>query len=372
MDCSDLKIGPRLSSAATIPSRYYTDREVLDRENERVFGNTWQLVGHASQVAQAGRYFTATVANEPVLIARGEDRLRALSNVCRHRAGPVAAGEGSCRAFRCGYHGWSYGLDGTLLNTPEFDGVDAFEKSEHPLPKFSLEEWLGLLFVHLGEPLQTLADNLEDLPGKLRDRGLESMRLAHRKQWEVGCNWKVYVDNYLEGYHIPIVHPGLMKEIDYARYETETRQIYSIQHSPIKKTAEDKLRGGAGGEAMFFWVYPNLMLNVYPDNFSTNLIVPLSHDRTLTLFEWYFRDPENPATRHLVEETVSFSDEIQREDIAICEAVQRGLKSRTYDRGRYSVRRENGVHHFHRLYAAAMGSGDQGRAGASPAPTKTG
>ena len=136
MDCSDLKVESRLSSAATIPSRFYTDGEVLDRENERVFGNSWQLVGHASQVAQTGRYFTATVANEPILIARGEDRLRALSNVCRHRAGPVAAGEGSCRAFRCGYHGWSYGLDGALLNTPEFDGVEDFEKSEHPLPEF--------------------------------------------------------------------------------------------------------------------------------------------------------------------------------------------------------------------------------------------
>jgi choline monooxygenase len=354
MDCSDLKVEPRLSSAATIPSRFYTEPEVLTRENDRVFGNSWQLVGHASQVAQTGRYFTASVADEPVLIARGEDRLRGLSNVCRHRAGPVAAGEGTCRAFRCGYHGWSYGLDGALLNTPEFDGVEHFEKKDHGLPEFRIEEWLGMLFLHLGTPSQTLAGELEDLPGKLRDRGLESMRLTHRKEWEVGCNWKVYVDNYLEGYHIPIVHPGLMKEIDYARYETETRQIYSIQHSPIKKTAEDKLRAGAGGEAMFFWIYPNLMLNVYPDNFSTNLIVPLSHDRTLTLFEWYFRDPENPATRRLVDETVAFSDEIQREDIAICEAVQRGLKSRTYDRGRYSVRRENGVHHFHRLYAAAM------------------
>jgi len=180
------------------------------------------------------------------------------------------------------------------------------------------------------------------------------MRLAHRKEWEVACNWKVYVDNYLEGYHIPIVHPGLMKEIDYARYETDTRQIYSIQHSPIKKTPEGKLRGGSGDEAMFFWIYPNLMLNVYPDNFSTNRIVPLSHDRTLTLFDWYFREPESSATKRLVEETVVFSDEIQREDIGICEAVQRGLKSRTYDRGRYSVLRENGVHHFHRLYAAAM------------------
>ena len=355
MDCSDLKVEPRLSFAATIPSRFYTDPDVLSRESEKVFGNSWQLVGHASQVAETGRYFTATVANEPVLIARSEDRLRALSNVCRHRAGPVAAGEGACRAFRCGYHGWSYGLDGALLNTPEFDGVESFEKKDHSLPEFSIEEWLGLLFVHLGGPVGSLAGDLEDLPGKLRNRGLESMRLAHRKDWEVGCNWKVYVDNYLEGYHIPIVHPGLMKEIDYARYETETRQIYSIQHSPIKKTAQARLRGDANDEAMFYWIYPNLMLNVYPDNFSTNLIVPLSHDRTVTLFEWYFRDPDAPEVKKVIEETIAFSDEIQLEDIDICEAVQRGLRSSTYETGRYSPVRENGVHHFHGLYAAAMG-----------------
>ena len=208
----------------------------------------------------------------------------------------------------------------------------------------------------VASPAPPLASALEDLPGRLSGRGLESLRLALRKDWVVECNWKVYVDNYLEGYHIPIVHPGLMKEIDYARYETQTRQAYSIQHSPIKRSAANRLRGdaGSGDEAMYFWIYPNLMLNVYPDNFSTNLIVPLSHDRTATIFEWYFRDPESAATRQMLADTVAFSDEIQREDIAICEAVQKGLKSRTYGRGRYSVRRENGVHHFHSLYARAM------------------
>jgi choline monooxygenase len=325
-----------------------------------VFGRTWQLVGREDQVALPGRFFTAEVAGEPLLIARGGDsRLRALSNVCRHRAGPVAAGEGVCQAFRCGYHGWSYGLDGRLVNTPEFDAVEDFRKEEHGLPEFPLEVWLGLLFVNLdpspGGP--AFRQTLEDLPARLAARGLEAMRPAARKEWTVGCNWKVYVDNYLEGYHIPIVHPGLMKEIDYARYRTQTRRHSSEQHAPIKAEKGGRMRKEhPDDEARFFWVYPNLMLNVYPDNFSTNLVLPLSHDRTLTVFEWYFRDPGSAETRDRLAETVAFSDEIQREDIAICQAVQKGLKSRTYDRGRYSVARENGVHHFHSLLARALAS----------------
>ncbi len=356
MSAGGFEFDERLARAATIPSRLYNDPAVLEREKGSVFGRTWQLVGREAQVAEPGRYFTAAVADEPILVVRGPDRLRALSNVCRHRAGPVAEGEGSCRALRCGYHGWTYALDGVLANTPEFEGVEGFVKEEQRLPEFRIESWLGLLFVQLDPAAPALAGALEDLPARLSGRGLESMRLVERKDWIVQCNWKVYVDNYLEGYHIPIVHPGLMKEIDYARYETEIRRAYSIQHSPIKQSASNRLRAGAdaGDEAMYFWIYPNLMLNVYPDNFSTNLIVPLSHDRTLTVFEWYFRDPESDATRRLLADTVQFSDEIQREDIAICEAVQRGLKSRTYDRGRYSMRRENGVHHFHSLYARAM------------------
>ena len=178
--------------------------------------------------------------------------------------------------------------------------------------------------------------------------------MAARKDWEFDCNWKVYVDNYLEGYHIPVVHPGLAREIDYSRYYTETGRYYSIQHSPIKRTKEARLRRDEMAEtnkAQFFWIFPNLMLNVYPDNYSTNLIVPLGTERTLTIFEWYFRDVERREVQENIRRSIEFSDEIQIEDIQICEAVQRGLRSRSYKTGRYSVKRENGVHHFHGLLA---------------------
>ena len=352
-----IQVDEAVSRAATIPSRCYTDPAMLGEEKERVFARTWQLVGREDQAASSGSYFTAEVAGEPLLIVRDGDRLRALSNVCRHRAGPVAKGEGSCGAFRCGYHGWSYALDGRLANTPEFDGVEEFDRAAVRLPEFRVETWLGLIFVNLDGRAESLRQTLGDLPAKLEGRELSRMGLAARTGWEIDCNWKVYVDNYLEGYHIPIVPPGLMKEIDYARYETQTSGSWSLQRSPIRPREGAKLRRDpreSESDAEYYWVYPNLMLNVYPDNFSTNLIVPLSPRRTLTVFEWFFRDPRSPAVQETVRQTVEFSDEVQREDVAICEAVQKGLESRTYDVGRFSVRRESGVHHFHRLYASAL------------------
>ncbi len=357
-DAREILIEERLSRATTLPSWCYTDARLLEVEKETIFSRTWQLVGREEQVASAGQFFTATVGDEPILVARGSDgRLRALSNVCRHRAGPVASGEGTCKAFRCGYHGWSYALDGSLIGTPEFEGVEDFRKEDQRLPEFRLETWLGLVFANLDPSAPALADTLEDLPATLAPRRLASMRLAARKEWTIECNWKVYVDNYLEGYHIPIVHSGLMRELDYARYRTDTKRAYSLQHAPIKRRGSGRLRRDREApedEARYFWIFPNLMLNLLSDNFSTNLVVPIGHERTLTIFEWFCRDPEGPGMRETVRRTVEFSVEIQREDIAICEAVQKGLKSRTYERGRYSVRRESGVHHFHGLLTRSL------------------
>jgi choline monooxygenase len=350
----------RLARASTLPSRWYVDPAILEQEKEKVFSRAWQLVGRAEQVASPGDYFTTAVADEPVIVVRGADeKLRALANVCRHRAGPVAEGEGKRKVFQCGYHGWTYSIEGRLLGTPEFEGVECFDKEASCLPEFQVDTWGALVFVNLDRNCLPLADALEDLPARIAHRDLSEMRLAARKDWYVDCNWKVYVDNYLEGYHIPIVHPSLARELDYGRYRTETRRYYSIQHSPLKPADSARIRrdeSAQNSEAQFFWLFPNLMLNVYPDNYSTNLIVPLGPDRTLTIFEWYFRDPEREDVQENVGRTIEFSDEIQIEDIKICEAVQRGLRSRSYDAGRYSVKRENGVHHFHGLLAEFFSS----------------
>ncbi len=351
---SDFRLDPRLAFASTIPSSYYTDRDVLAAEQRNVFAKTWQLAGRAEQVRDAGQFFTTVIANEPVLVVRGNDGvLRAMSNVCRHRAGPVAHGEGKRPVLQCGYHGWTYSLAGALLTTPEMDGIECFDRTSVTLPQFRIEEWNGLLFICLDPAAPSLGDYFGGLQRDMPRHDYSGFRLAARKVWEVACNWKVYVDNYLEGYHIPIVHPGLFRELDYPNYRTETKKNYSIQFAPTKRP--DRIRTTSEEDQVrYFWLFPNLMLNVYPDNLSTNLIVPAGHEKTVTIFEWYFRDPGEPD----VGDTVRFSDEIQIEDIAICEAVQRGLGSSTYMSGRYSPARENGVHHFHMLYAEAMGIAD--------------
>jgi choline monooxygenase len=345
-------IDPRLEHASTLPSRFYTEPSVLADENRSVFGRTWQLAGHAGQVREAGRHFTTTIGDEPVLVVRGSDGvLRAMSNVCRHRAGPVARGEGQRPVLQCGYHGWTYSLDGRLARTPEFEGVAEFDRATCALPRFQVDVWNELVFVNLDRDAESLAEFLGELTVDMPRHDYRGFQLAHRKVWELECNWKVYVDNYLEGYHIPIVHPGLFRELDYPRYRTETRRTYSIQFAPTRRPERIRIAEGED-EVRYFWIFPNLMLNVYPDNFSTNLILPLGHGRTATIFDWYFRDPG--AVKKEIDDTVSFSDEIQIEDIEICEAVQRGLRSSTYDRGRFSPQRENGVHHFHALYSEYM------------------
>jgi len=350
-----------LSLAATIPAAWYRDPAVLQIEHDRVFARTWQLVGHADQVRLPGDYFTCTVADEPIVVCRGEDgAVRAFSSVCRHRGGPVAQGVGHRKSLQCAYHGWTYALDGRLLTTPEFDGVQRFDKAQVCLPQFRTESWGPFVFVNLDPAAPALADIVGSLPEETRRLPLDHMSLYKRVDYEVGCNWKVYVDNFLEGYHIPMVHPGLFRELDYAAYRVETRPFHSRQHAPIRQRVEESLyhrnlEPHEQPEALYYWVFPNVMLNLYPDNLQVNVILPLSAERTITRFEWFVLDPESPGVAEEFAKSFAFSDQVQKEDIAICEAVQKNLRSRTYDQGRYSVLRENGVHHFHGLLARFLG-----------------
>ena len=368
-----LDVNPQLECAETLASRFYTDPAILALEKTHIFQRTWQLAGTLSQacgerngvtrtIADPETYFTFDLAGEPIVVVRDKKgTLRAFSNVCRHRAGPIAEGAGCRNALNCAYHGWTYTLDGRLIGTPEIDGVEFFDRSTMGMVPLRCETWEQFIFVNFSSEGPSLAEYLGNIPGLAREFAFEGLSLAERRDYTVNCNWKVYVDNYLEGYHIPIVHPGLMKEIDYPRYRCETFRYHSQQLGPVKavkpgEEAERVYKPGMGlKEALYFWVFPNLMLNFYPDNVQSNLIVPLSHDKTLTIFEWYFHDANSAQMRERAAKAIEFSHVVQEEDMHICEAVQRGLQSSTYDRGRYSVKRENGVHHFHSLLAEFLG-----------------
>ena len=368
-----LDVNEQIECAHTLASRFYTDPAILDIEKARIFHRTWQLAGTLSHacgevdgvkrtIADPESFFTADVAGEPVVIVRDKQgTLRAFSNVCRHRAGPIASGSGCKNVLRCGYHGWTYTLDGRLIGTPDVEGVEFFDRSTMGMVPLRLETWEQFIFVNFDLNAEPLSTYLGDIPEQARGFQFDGLHFAERRDYVIDCNWKVYVDNYLEGYHIPIAHPGLMREIDYAQYRTDTFRYHSQQFAPIRamKPEEAGERFYALGtglqEAVYFWIFPNLMLNIYPDNVSTNLIVPLSQDKTLTIFEWFFHDVASAKVQERVKTAIAFSDEVQQEDIGLCESVQRGLRSSTYDRGRYSVKRENGVHHFHMLLGEFLG-----------------
>jgi choline monooxygenase len=349
-----------LARATTPPASWYFDPAALERERERVFARTWQLAGYAEDLARSGDFLTTDIAREPVLVACGADgRRRAFSNVCRHRAGPVACGKGNRAALRCGYHGWTYGLDGGLLAAPETDGMLDFDPAAVRLPELRVAAFGPLVFVSLDRAVPPLDAVLGEIPAETAALGLERLRFRRRHDYEVECNWKVYVENYLEGYHIPVVHPGLFREIDYGAYRVDTRRYHSRQHAPVRARAQPSLyrrhlEEGRAPEALYYWLFPNLMLNVYPDNVQVNVVLPRGPERTVVRFEWLVPDPARPGLDEELDRSFAFSDEVQREDAAICAAVQQGLRSRLYDGGRLVARRENGVHHFHALLAAAL------------------
>jgi choline monooxygenase len=354
-----LDIDKTISRAWTLPADLYFDPEIYAAEKETIFARTWQVVGHHDQVKSAGDYFTTELVGEPLVIVRdGKGDLRGFYNVCRHRAGPAAEGCGSKKLFRCGYHGWTYDLDGSLISATEIEGVEGFRAEDFALVPVRVEEWCNFVFVNLDREAQPLAECLNELHGQVQKFPFAAMRLFERRTYAMKCNWKTYVDNYLEGYHLPSVHPGLNRELDYNAYTVEPHAAYVRQFSPIRGAQPGDSTPRRYQEANedlttdYFWIFPNWMLNCYPDNISLNIVLPLSPERSIAIFEWYLpeRDQRSPAAKASVE----FSHQIQIEDVAICETVQKNLHSRSYSRGRFSVKQELGVHAFHRMYAEAM------------------
>lgn len=350
------------TQASTIPSAWYTSQETASLERQRLFGNTWLCVGRTDQVEKSGQFFTFEVAQEPLLIVRGEDGvLRAFFNVCRHRAARVATAEcGQVDRLRCPYHGWTYDLSGRLKGVPEFEGVAGFKREENGLSAITVDSWGPLVFVHLGKPTQGLKEFLSPMPEKLAPYRLETLRCVARKEYVLQCNWKVFVDNFLDGgYHVNAVHPSLAGVLDYKNYKTECFDWTSLQSSPMKKPDASDDHSAAlvrtGQVASYWWVYPNLMLNAYEGVMDTNLVLPLGPDQCCVLFDFYFAgQDQDEAALTRQRESIKVADQIQAEDVGICEDVQRGLRSRSFDTGRYSVRREQGVHHFHCLLARQL------------------
>jgi choline monooxygenase len=316
------------------------------------------MVGRADQASKPEEYLTAQIAGEPILIIRGKDRvLRGFFNVCRHHAATVlTAPEGRVENLRCPYHGWTYDLQGALIHTPEFGGAN-FDRAANGLVPVEVAQWESWVFARLqpgGPPLDEFIGR--DLIERFKPLQVEQFKWFERRSYTLQCNWKVFVDNYLDGgYHVPQVHRGLSSVLDPAKYRIETGARYCLQWSPI---ASGKGKAGTAGvrsgdRALYYWIYPNIMINIYEGVMDTNLVLPLAVDRTQVVFDYYFVDvSESARERNLA--SIAVSEQIQTEDAAICESVQRGLASRAYHSGRLSVRREAGEHLFHRLLHADL------------------
>ncbi len=242
-----LQIDSDISRAWSIPAPFYTESDIQEQEKQRIFARTWQVVGHRDQLARPGDYFTTELLGEPLLLVRGaQGELRGFYNVCRHRAGPPAEGCGSRKLFRCGYHGWTYGLDGSLISAPEFEGQPGFDAKDFTLAPVRAEEWSNLIFVNLDPEAEPLLKSLGNLPKQAERFGFTGMKLFERRTYDMKCNWKTYVDNYLEGYHLPSVHPGLNRELDYSAYTIEpyAAPCSAVQSDSRRAARAMQLHGG--------------------------------------------------------------------------------------------------------------------------------
>ena len=355
--------GDPLERAWTIPAPWYFDARIAGLERESVFGATWQMTGRADQVSEKGQFFTADVAGEPIVVARGEDgQLRAFFNVCRHHAAAVVTeAQGSARQFRCPYHGWTYGTDGALKGMVEFEGVCDFDRAKNGLVPVRVETWENFVFVNFDGRAAPLPEFLGKAAAVTAPLELsKKLRFFDRRIYTLNCNWKVYVDNYLDGgYHVPHAHKGLSSVIDYPQYTIENHERSCLQSSPLSADggSEASVSATRLGRAFYLWVYPNFMINAYAGVMDTNLVQPLGVDRCAVVFDYYFADASPAAEAHN-RKSIAVSEKVQDEDMALCGAVQRGLGSRAYMAGRLSVRREAGEHLFHRLLHADLVKGE--------------
>ena len=350
-----------IRQASTLPAAYYQDREAFERSKDTYFANSWQFVGDLNLAKVPGQVFPFTfmpgLLDEPLLLTRDtEDHLHCVSNVCTHRGMMVCEGAGNERFLRCRYHGRRFGLDGGFKSMPEFEDVCNFPSEADNLRSVPFHVWGSLIFATLlpAASFETVFDPIIERLGWLP---LHEFRLdaSHSRDYVVKAHWALYVDNYLEGFHIPFVHTALNDLIDYDSYETHTYEWCSLQLAEAKSDEgifdlpSSSPDYGRHISAYYYWIFPNLMLNFYPWGLSINVIRPLGMESTKVSFIRYVWDESKLGVGAGAD-----IDRVEREDEQVVELVQRGLRSRFYGSGRFSPKREIGTHHFHRMLAERL------------------
>lgn len=325
------EIDPDIRKARTLPSDFYTDERFFALSRERIFARTWQFSG---RVADLATLTPLELVGEPLLMVRGSEGLRCMSNVCTHRGKILIEAACDANLIRCGYHGRRFSLDGKFLSMPEFEGVEDFPSPADDLAAVAAGEAGGFAFVSL-DPVADLSEFVSN--DAMVPLGSGELKLTSTSEYRVNAHWALYCENYLEGFHIPFVHKSLNEVVDYGTYSTDVFRYSSVQ------TGYDAAGNIAG---RYVFVFPNTMFNFYPWGVSVNVVRPVSVSETVVEFLTYVSDGS------LVGEGAGADlHRVELEDEAVVESVQRGIRSRYYSHGRYSPTREQGTHHFHRLIA---------------------
>jgi choline monooxygenase len=366
-----------VARSGTLPSDWYTSQELFDLEQRTLFRRVWTCVGRTEQVAQPGDFFTCEVANEQVIVARDKSgTLRALSNTCLHRAGPVALECGHRKAFQCPYHGWTYELDGRLRRCQGMEGTEDFAPEEMRLPQFRVDTWGPLVWVTLEDSTPPLEEWLGQITPRMANYRLEEMEFIGGRTWMLPCNWKMYVDNYMEGYHIPFIHPGLAQALSPTVYTYDVGTWSNVQYGaePHPRGPGSRVAGILGSvQALrrlkppmpgldeqersgyfFFWLFPHHMLNLTPDGFLLFSIKPVAPELTQSTFLWWMPTPTCFEDRLLQAGMINFGHVVNTEDAEIVAHAQKGMRSSVYSQGRYAAQQEMCLHHFHRLLVEQM------------------
>ncbi|MBA3648164.1 MAG: aromatic ring-hydroxylating dioxygenase subunit alpha [Chitinophagales bacterium] len=356
-----LFIDPDITNARTLDSVFYTSKDLFDQSKEKIFTRSWQFAVNTEEVKVPGQTYPFTLLpgflDESLLITRdNNDQLHCISNVCTHRGNIVCEKGGIEKNLRCRYHGRRFGLDGKFIAMPEFEGVQCFPSAMDDLVPVSFDLYGNMIFSSLFP-----AFSFENAFGNMRSRlnWIEfenfSFDPEHSKDYLVNANWALYCENYLEGFHIPFVHASLNQLLDYGSYAYELNEYSSLQIGyaksgeevlSIPKLSQDYDKKIA---AYYFWIFPNLMFNFYPWGLSVNIVKPITINQTKVSFLTFISDQEK-----FNRGVVNMIDRVEREDEAIVENVQRGIRSRLYKYGRYSPLKEKGTHHFHTLIAKFM------------------
>ena len=341
----------------TLPWAWYADPEVLRREGERIFARAWQYVGHSGQVAYEGSFFASVAGQIPVVVTRARDGvLRAFLNVCRHRGHVVVAGAGQRETLQCPYHAWTYGLDGTLRAAPRSDREPGFELGELGLHEISVGTWGPFVFVNPDAGAAQLEEALGDIPARLAEIvDVDALEFRFRSEFELNANWKIACENFLECYHCAVAHPGFTAAVDVSQdsYRLEAAGLTSSQLVPLRQNGESFLAGGEVSRSQFHFLWPNFGINVFPGqpNLSCGPILPAGPEKTARFLDYFFAPDVDQAW---IDELIAFDSQIGREDTALVEGVQRGVRSGVLPEGRLLSESEQLVVHFQALCAEAL------------------